>query len=289
MSTRFRAALALAALVLVALAAGCGSSSSGSGNGGTGSAGGGGGAQVPPPSSVQSAGKLVFCSDITYPPEEYYQGTTAVGSDIDIANAIGKLMGVKVDVQNTGFDGIIAALLSKKCDAIISGMTDTKEREKQISFARYANVGMSLMVPKGNPKNISDLASLSGHSVAVEVGTTEKDALSAENTKLQAQGKKPISIQIYAKDTDAITALVTGKVDAYFADAPPVAYYLLKQPGKFQTAGSQIAVAPIGIAVRKSDTELLSAFRTAIHKLYANGQMKQIFDKWHMSSFAGSF
>ncbi len=286
MLTRLKAPLALAALALVALAAGCGSSS-GSGGGGTTS--GGSSAAVPPPSSIQSAGKLVFCSDITYPPEEYYNGSTPIGSDIDIGNAIAKMMNVQAVFQNTGFDGIIAALQAKKCDAIISGMTDTKEREKQISFARYANVGMSLMVPKGNPKNISDLASLSGKSVAVEVGTTEKAALSAENAKLQKQGKQPIQIQVFPKDTDAITALVTGKVDAYFADAPPVAYYLLKQPDKFETAGQQIGVAPIGIAVRKSDTELLQAFRTAIHKLYANGQMQKIFSKWHMSSFAGNF
>jgi polar amino acid transport system substrate-binding protein len=231
---------------------------------------------VPPPSSIQSAGKIVFCSDITYPPEEFYQGTTPAGSDIDIGAAVAKLMGVSAEFQNTGFDGIIAALLAKKCDAIISAMSDTPDREKQVSFARYADAGMSLMVDKGNPEGITGIDSLSGKSVAVEVGTTEKALLDKESAKLTAAGKKPIQIQVFTKD-------------AYFADSPPVAYYISKQPDRFQIAGKQIAVSPIGIAVRKDDTELLESFRTAIHKLYADGTMAQILKKWNISNFAGNY
>jgi ABC-type amino acid transport substrate-binding protein len=51
-------------------------------------------AAITPPPNIKSAGKLVFCSDITYPPEEYYIGSKAVGSDIDFGTEIAKLMGV---------------------------------------------------------------------------------------------------------------------------------------------------------------------------------------------------
>ena len=61
--------------------------------------------------AAPAAGTLLFCSDITYPPEEFYQGTKPVGSDIDIGTAVAKRIGMKADFQNTGFDGIIAALL----------------------------------------------------------------------------------------------------------------------------------------------------------------------------------
>src|ERR1700704_5631331 len=71
-------------------------------------------AAVAPPPSIKSAGKIVFCSDITYPPEESYQGTKAVGSDIDIGAAIAAQMGVKAEFKNTTFDSIIAALVGKK-------------------------------------------------------------------------------------------------------------------------------------------------------------------------------
>ena len=72
-----------------------------------------------------ASGTLTFCSDITYPPEEFYQGSKPVGSDIEIGAEIARRMGVKGQFDNTGFDGIIPALLGKKCDAIISGMNDT--------------------------------------------------------------------------------------------------------------------------------------------------------------------
>src|SRR6478752_7908136 len=70
-------------------------------------------ASVTPPPNIKSAGKILYCSDITYPPEEFYQGTKPVGSDIDFGTQVAKQLGMKADFQNTGFDGIIAALLSK--------------------------------------------------------------------------------------------------------------------------------------------------------------------------------
>src|SRR5207248_11324527 len=102
-------------------------------------------AKIQAPANIKSAGKLVFCSDITYPPEEFYKSgtTTPQGSDIDIGNDVAKRMGVTARFDNTGFEGIIAALLSKKCDAIISGTNDTPERRKQVASVDYLNVGAS--------------------------------------------------------------------------------------------------------------------------------------------------
>jgi polar amino acid transport system substrate-binding protein len=265
----FRTVAVLAAAVLVAAVATTVASAAGS---------------VTTPPAIKKAGKIVFCSDMTYPPEEFLVGPNPQGSDIDIGNAIAKLMGVKAQFQNTGFDGIIAALLGKRCDAVISGMNDTPERRKQISFADYLAVGMSFMVKKGNPPHVNGPASLSGKTVAVEVGTTEKDYLAALNKTLKKQGKKQVTIQVFNKDTDAATALVTGKVDVYFADSPPVAYYIKKSGGKFQFAGKPIEVTPVGIAVRHKDP-LLGAFHQAIKTLYSNGQMAAILKKWQMSPF----
>ena len=108
------------------------------------------GASIQPPPGIAKAGKIVFCTDATYPPEEYFKGSKIVGSDIDFGTAIAKLMGVKAQFKNTTFDSIIPALLTKKCDAIISGMNDTAERRKQVDFVDYLKVGQSLMVKKGN-------------------------------------------------------------------------------------------------------------------------------------------
>jgi len=240
------------------------------------------------PSNIKSAGKIVFCSDITYPPEEYYQGTKPVGSDIDIGTDVAKKMGVTAQFDNTGFDAIIAALLAKKCDAIISGMNDTAERRKQVAFVDYINVGQSFMIQKGNPKNISDIASLAGKSASVEVGTTNKDFLDQQSQKLKSQGKAGIKVVTFPKDTDAANALKTGRVDSYFGDSPVVAYYLSKDPSSFEVAKKPEVVNPIpvGIAIRKDETELKAALQKAVDALYADGTMKKILARWDMSAAA---
>jgi polar amino acid transport system substrate-binding protein len=242
------------------------------------------GSSVQAPAGIKSAGKIVWCSDITYPPEESYKPgtTTPEGSDIDIGDYIAKKMGVKSEWDNTGFDGIIAALLAKKCDGIISGMNDTPERKKQVDFVDYLKVGQSFMVRTGNPAHITGIASLSGKSASVETGTTNKDYLDEQSSKLKSQGKKGIKVVTFPKDTDAANALKTGKVDAYFGDAPVVAYYIQTDPKSFEIGGTPVNPISIGIAIRKGDTELQAAVKQSIKAIYADGTMDKILVRWKL-------
>jgi polar amino acid transport system substrate-binding protein len=238
-------------------------------------------ASVTPPPNIKSAGKILYCSDITYPPEEFYQGTKPVGSDIDFGTQVAKQMGVSAVFKNTTFDSIIAALKAKKCDAIISGMNDTSDRRKQVDFVDYLKVGQSIMVKKGNPEHISTLASLSGKKVSVESGTTNRDFLAAQSTKLTKAGKKAIGIVTFPKDTDAAAALKAGRVDAYFGDSPVVVHYAATD-NSFAVGGSPVNPILIGIAIRKGDP-LKAATQKAINALYANGTIKKIVARWGMS------
>jgi|SRR5579872_1342661 len=239
-------------------------------------------ASVTPPPAIKSAGKIVFCTDATYPPEESLNGTTFVGSDIDIASAVASQMGVKASFKNTTFDSIIAALKTKKCDAIISGMNDTPQRRQQVNFVDYLKVGQSILVKKGNPEHIKTLANLAGKSVSVESGTTNRDFLAAESAKLVKAGKKAIDIKTFPKDTDAAAALKAGRVDAYFGDSP-VAVYYADRDKSFAIGGAPISPIAIGIAIRKGDP-LGAATQKAVNAVYASGQMKKIVAKWGMTS-----
>ncbi|MDX6408924.1 MAG: polar amino acid transport system substrate-binding protein [Gaiellaceae bacterium] len=271
---------ALIIVLLAFLATGCGGSSKKTEGTTTSSS-----ASITPPSSIASSGTLAFCSDITYPPEESYKAGTTIpeGSDIDIGNYIAKKMGVKARFDNTGFDGIIAALMAKKCDAVISGMNDTPERRKQVAFVDYLKVGQSFMVKKGNPENITSIDSLAGKAASVETGTTNKDFLDAQSKRLTSQGKKAIKVVTYPKDNDAANALRTGRVDAYFGDAPVVAYYIEQTPEAFALGGTPVNPLSIGIAIRKSDTELQAAVQKAIDMIYADGTMDQILTRWKLA------
>jgi polar amino acid transport system substrate-binding protein len=246
----------------------------------------GGGASITPPAAIAEAGKLVWCVDVSYPPEEFYaeDGTTAQGSDIDIAADIAKRFGVTSQIDNTGFDGIIPALKAKKCDLIISGMNSTDERKQEVDFVDYLKVGQGIMVPVGNPEGIASLEDLSGLAVAVQLGTTNKESLDAVNETLAAAGKPTIDIQTFDKDTDAFQQLSLGRVDAYTTDSVVLAYYLNipENDGKFEIAAN-IDPIPIGIAVRKEDSDLKSAVQAAIDAMYADGTIEQIVDKWKMT------
>jgi polar amino acid transport system substrate-binding protein len=240
------------------------------------------------PDAIKAAGKIVWCVDVSYPPEEFYaaDGTTAQGSDVDIAAEVSKRLGVTAQISNTGFDGIIPALLAKKCDLVISGMNDTEKRRAEVDFVDYLKVGQGLLVPTGNPKGIHTLADLSGKSVAVQLGTTNKDALDAENVILKAAGSPLIDIKTYQQDTDGFQQLALGRVDAFSTDSPVVAYYNSKpeNAGKFEVGGTPIDPAPIGIAVSKDNTVLRDAVTAAIDAMYADGALKAIVDKWGMTN-----
>jgi polar amino acid transport system substrate-binding protein len=245
-------------------------------------------AAIAVPAAIKTAGKLVWCVDVSYPPEESFKadGTTAEGSDIDIATEIGKRFGVTTQIDNTSFTGIIASLTTKKCNLIISGMNDTADRQKQVDFVDYLKVGQGLLVKAGNPKGIHALEDLSGKAVAVQLGTTNKDALDAENVKLKTAGKAQIDIQTFDQDTDAFQQLALGRVDAYSGDSPVCAYYAAKpdNAGKYEVGGTPIDPAAIGIAIRKEDTELKAAVQAAMDAMYADGTMKSIVDKWGMTN-----
>ena len=136
---------------------------------------------------------------------------------------------------------------------------------------------------KGNPLHISSLASLSGHRVSVESGTTNRDFLAAASKKLVKQGKAAITIVTFPKDTDAFAAILAARVDAYYADAPPAAYYAKTNSTKVEIAGNPISPFPIGVALRKNDP-LRPAVAKGIAILYKTGQMKRIVAKWGMTN-----
>lgn len=269
MSSRSRVGnwLSVRVLLIVALVAGWGSA-----------------AVMAPVASAQE--ELVFCSDIAYPPMEFFEGSEAVGADIDIGNEIAERLGRTAVFSNIGFDGIIAALLGNQCEAIISSMNNTPERAEQVNFVDYLLFGQSLMVAKGNPLGLSDLESLCGHTAAAQVGTTNLDALSAASEECEAAGEEPINIVGFPSNTDAVLALKSGQVDSVETDSPVAAYYVAQDPESFELTEAVIDPILVGIALRKDSTELRDQIQAAVDEMYADGTMMDILEKWELAAFA---
>ena len=229
-------------------------------------------------------GKLQAGSDITWAPFEYFEEgtTTPTGFDVELFNAIGEKMGVEVEWVNTGFDGIIPALEAKRFDVIVSGMTHTAKRDEVIDFVDYYFAGITLIVPKGNPKNIHSMDDLSGLSVAAVLGTTWQDLLGAQNQVFAGQGRPLIDIVLFDTDPDAVDQLRLGRVDADMNDNPVADYIVALEPEVFESLSAEILLdaAPFGWGVRESSTELKAALDDAIRKLIADGTYDRIIEKW---------
>lgn len=240
------------------------------------------------PSSIADAGVLKIATDASYAPNEFLKNGQGdpIGMDVDLGNAIAQLLGLKTQWQNTGFDGIIAGLAAGRYDLSLSSFTDTKKREEQVNFVTYLNAGVSIVVAKGNPKNVSSSADLCGLKVGAENGTTEFDMLTEADVddsvvKICSDAGKPApEFSGYPSQTDVNSALAAGRLDAYMADTP-VAEYAVKITGdKFEKVGEDVGVAPYGIAVPKEPAELTGAIQAALQKLMDDGDYGKILANW---------
>jgi ABC-type amino acid transport substrate-binding protein len=128
------------------------------------------------PASLKSKGVLNVAENAEYAPDEYYaaDGKTIIGMDADMAKAIGTVLGLKVTIENAAFDAIIPAIQDGRFDLGMSSFTDTAVREKSVSFVTYFSAGTSFYVKANGGPTLTDLASLCGHKVAVQSGTTEE-------------------------------------------------------------------------------------------------------------------
>jgi polar amino acid transport system substrate-binding protein len=227
-------------------------------------------------------GVLQVGSDISYAPIEFFEEGTqnAAGLDVDLANALAEELGVRAEFINTGFDGIIGALNVSRFDVLMSAMTVTEERQKEIDFIPYFAAGTDILVAEGNPKNIKTIEDLSGLTAGVQIGTIQVDQLKAANDTLKAAGKPEISVLTFDQNPLAVEQLRTGRADAVIADSPVVANEARLSDGKLEALGLAVEAAPYGIGVRKGSTQLKAAIEGALQKLIANGKYKAILIEW---------
>ncbi len=223
---------------------------------------------------IKKAGVLKVGSDVAYAPFEFMEGDKPVGFDIDIAQEIAKALGVKFQVINTSFDGIIAALKAKKFDIIISAMTITEERKKEIDFSiPYYDSGQIIVVRSDN-KDIKSEKDLKGKVVGVQLGTTGE--LTAKKLKDQVGIKE---IRSYETIPEAFMDLELGRLDAVINDLPVSLYYSKNNP-KLKCVGKPFTVEQYGIAVRKEDKDLLKKINEILINLKRTGKYNQIYKKW---------
>ncbi len=236
------------------------------------------------PAKYSSAGTLSVASDASYAPMEYVKAGTKdiVGADVDLAAALGQVMGLKADVQNATFDAIIPGLASGKYDIGMSSFTDTKEREATVDFVTYFEAGTSFFGKKGGPAP-DGVVDLCGLSVAVQKGTTQADDATAQAEKCSAD--KKLTLLVFPDQTGANSAVVSGRAQISMADSPVAAYQVTESNGQLELVGTPYGTAPYGIAIPKN-SGLAEPILAALKNLIAGGQYTAILEKWGLEEGA---
>jgi polar amino acid transport system substrate-binding protein len=178
------------------------------------------------PASIRQKGVLVIGAEMQQPPEDFYaaNGQTSIGFEVDLARAIGRLLGLRVDYRTMAFDALITALKSGRVDATMSAMNDTKPREQAISFVDYYNAGITMLAQKGNPHHITRPDSLCGLSVSAALGTTQQAFAEAQSKQCTAAGKPAVTLVIASSTAGQEAALRTGRAATILDDTPTALY-----------------------------------------------------------------
>jgi polar amino acid transport system substrate-binding protein len=242
------------------------------------------------PAAVKSKGTLTIATDPTYPPNEFKFGNSpdVIGMDMDMGNAIAKVLGLKVSVLEISFDGILSSVQSGRADIGMSSLTDTKDREQTVDFVNYFKAGTSTMVRKCNPKGIKINLDLCGRKVGAENGSTQLDSMDPAKESdpgslvktCKDAGKQPPTSQGFPKQTDVNSALQADRIDAYLADTPVVDFALAQNAAAFEKVGGDEGVAPYGVAVPKNAGTLKDAIQAAIKQLKSDGSYDKILKNW---------
>ena len=272
--TRLRWLALLLVTVLALAATGCGDDDEEEAESGTGSA-----SAVAEVDTIES-GVLTVCSDVPYAPFEYEdESGEIIGVDIDLMRAIGEKLGLELEVKDTDFDGIFAALAAEQCDVIASSVSITDERKENNEFTQgYFEIQQSVLVRKGEAETYKALADLAGKTIGVQSETTGE---------AYAQENKPDGAKItsFTGADEMFTALKAGQVDAVLQDFPINAYHA-------ETSGDTEVAFKLdsepeeyGFVIKKGNTELRDALDEALTALRDDGTYDEVLEK-HLGEVA---
>lgn len=223
---------------------------------------------------IKKAGKLVVLMDATFRPMEFKdESGNIVGFDVDVADAFAKSLGVKLEIQNINWDGIFVGLQQGKGDMILSSVTITDERKKEMAFSQpYYAAGQMIVVPADNT-TIKGPNDLKGKTVAVQIDTTGQEA---------AEKIGGLEIRKFDGGAETMLAVEQGKVDAGVIDAMVALDFVRNHPKVKVADRKPFTSEDIGAAFRKDAEDLVKAFNDFVTAAKKDGTYDKILQKWGM-------
>lgn len=202
-----------------------------------------------------------------------------VGFDVDLARLMARYMGVKLNLVNTQWDGIIPALLTAKFDLLMSGMTITPERNLQVNFADpYVSIGQTVLIRKGLIGTISKREQLDDakYVIATKLGTTGDIAARKYFAKAR--------FKAFETEAEAVLEVRNGRADGFVYDLPFNTIYAGRYPGEVGFLNETFTDEPIGWAIRKGDPDFLNWLNNFLRVIRADGSYDALYQKWFQST-----
>lgn len=269
---RFIAAV-IASLAILGAVSACGEGASGEGGSG----------------SEDAADERISFIYGLYPPYVQSQSsdkeTAPPGLTGEIVSAIVDEMGISATYEQGTLDAAIPGIQAGRYDMYFSGSYDTEERQAAADVIDFLNEGSALLVPAGNPENITQ-DTMCGHAIAVTSGTSfQTDLLPAKSEGCVSQGEEKIEIVAVPSPPNALTALKSGRADAELAGAVAMKYTAGQSDGKFVLAGEPFNPIKVGFILEKGGPWTKSV-QSALQAIIDNGIYADILKKYGVEEFA---
>jgi len=222
---------------------------------------------------AQETAKVRIATDATWPPFESVNEQTKEieGFDIDLIKAIAEKAGLEIEIVNVAWDPLLAGIAQCQYDAAISAMTITEERKKEFLFSDpYFAAGQIVTVRIDNT-DITGKDDLEGKVVGAQIGTTG----SFEVEKIEGA-----TLKTYDDIGLAFQDLMNGQIDAVIADNPLAWEYEGKNPDKLKTVGEVFTSEFYGIAVCKTEADLLEKINAGLKAVKEEGLIDELIEKW---------
>ena len=225
--------------------------------------------------------KVVF--DTAYAPFEFKDSDQVYkGIDVEILDKVAEINGWTLEKSFPGFDAAVNAVQAGQADAIMAGMTKTKEREQVFAMSdTYYDTKVVIATKKAN--KITSYDQLKGKTVGVKNGTAAQRFLQ--------KNKDKYGYEIKTFDTGDLmyNSLSTGAVDAVMDDQPVIEYAIKQgQDLSINMEGEAVGSFAFGVKKDGSHEKLIKQFNTALAQMKKDGTLDQIIEKWTGSSQSSS-
>ncbi|EJM59003.1 polar amino acid transport system substrate-binding protein [Pseudomonas sp. ADAK2 TE3594] len=236
------------------------------------------------PASIKDKGEVVVAIMPNYPPMDFKDPATntLTGLDYDLGNALAERLGVKIKWQETGFEQMINALTTDRVDMVMSGMTDTAERQASVTFVDYFTSGPQFYTLQKN-KDTNEIIDLCGK----KVGTSRRTTFPAEiaewsKANCEAAGKPAINVIGTEGSADARAQLRQSRIDAAMQGSETLPYLKTQEKDMYKTVGLPISKQFTGLGVSKKKPELSEAVKVAMQSMVDDGSYQAILKKWDL-------